>query len=264
VEPRNYVKYTFLEVDPAWRRRSPEERAADKREFAAACAEFDPERAADATAVPAEDIRAAAEALGRTGPVAYYAWNGVAQNAEATQTDRAIALLMALKGGYDAPGGNVLFDKLPRNTVNGFDLYPDGQLEKALGRAERPLGPPSQGWVMPRDVYTAILEHKPYPVRALVGFGGNMAVSHADPDRAREALRALEFHVHCDMVETPTARFADILLPVNSPWEREGLRMGFASVSEMGHQTRTQDPGQTGRIGSVSHPIPAAGSRRAH
>jgi chlorite dismutase len=34
------VKYTFLKVDPAWRRRSPEERAADKHEFAAACADF--------------------------------------------------------------------------------------------------------------------------------------------------------------------------------------------------------------------------------
>ena len=34
------MKYTFLKVDPAWRRRSSEERAADKREFAAACSEF--------------------------------------------------------------------------------------------------------------------------------------------------------------------------------------------------------------------------------
>jgi chlorite dismutase len=39
-EPRNYVKYTFLKVDPAWRQRSSEERAADKSEFAAACSSF--------------------------------------------------------------------------------------------------------------------------------------------------------------------------------------------------------------------------------
>jgi chlorite dismutase len=39
-EPRNYLKFTFLRVDPAWRRRSTEERAGDKREFAAACHEF--------------------------------------------------------------------------------------------------------------------------------------------------------------------------------------------------------------------------------
>jgi chlorite dismutase len=37
---RNYVKYTFVKVDPAWRRRSAAERAADKREFAAACRDF--------------------------------------------------------------------------------------------------------------------------------------------------------------------------------------------------------------------------------
>jgi chlorite dismutase len=39
-EARNYVKYTFLKVDPAWRRRTADERASDKREFAAACGDF--------------------------------------------------------------------------------------------------------------------------------------------------------------------------------------------------------------------------------
>jgi chlorite dismutase len=34
------VKYTFLKVDPAWRRRSADERAADKAEFAAGCRAF--------------------------------------------------------------------------------------------------------------------------------------------------------------------------------------------------------------------------------
>jgi chlorite dismutase len=40
VPKRHFVKYTFLKVDPAWRRLAPEQRAADKREFAAACADF--------------------------------------------------------------------------------------------------------------------------------------------------------------------------------------------------------------------------------
>jgi chlorite dismutase len=34
------VKYTFLKVDPAWRRLDADQRASDKREFAAACADF--------------------------------------------------------------------------------------------------------------------------------------------------------------------------------------------------------------------------------
>jgi len=37
---RHFVKYTFLKVDPAWRRLPAEQRAADKREFAAACEDF--------------------------------------------------------------------------------------------------------------------------------------------------------------------------------------------------------------------------------
>ncbi len=37
---RRFVKYTFLKLDPAWRRREADERAQDKREFAAACEDF--------------------------------------------------------------------------------------------------------------------------------------------------------------------------------------------------------------------------------
>jgi chlorite dismutase len=37
---RHFVKYTFLKVDPAWRRQDPERRAADKRELIAACEDF--------------------------------------------------------------------------------------------------------------------------------------------------------------------------------------------------------------------------------
>ena len=37
---RHFVKFTFLKVDPAWRRLEPGERARDKQEFAAACNDF--------------------------------------------------------------------------------------------------------------------------------------------------------------------------------------------------------------------------------
>ena len=37
---RHFVKYTFLKVDPAWRRLGAEERARHKREFMAACEDF--------------------------------------------------------------------------------------------------------------------------------------------------------------------------------------------------------------------------------
>ena len=37
---RQFVKYTFLKIDPAWRRLDGDSRAADKREFLAACEDF--------------------------------------------------------------------------------------------------------------------------------------------------------------------------------------------------------------------------------
>jgi chlorite dismutase len=37
---RHFVKYTFLKVDPAWRRLDHDRRATDKREFIAACEDF--------------------------------------------------------------------------------------------------------------------------------------------------------------------------------------------------------------------------------
>src|SRR5918911_2408054 len=40
VPVRHFVKYTFLQVDPAWRRLEDSVRAADKREFMAACEDF--------------------------------------------------------------------------------------------------------------------------------------------------------------------------------------------------------------------------------
>ena len=41
---RHFVKYTFLKVDPAWRRLDAAERAAHKREFLAACEDYAAER----------------------------------------------------------------------------------------------------------------------------------------------------------------------------------------------------------------------------
>jgi chlorite dismutase len=40
VARRHYVKFTFLKLDPAWRRRDAADRARDKAEFAAACNDF--------------------------------------------------------------------------------------------------------------------------------------------------------------------------------------------------------------------------------
>jgi len=104
---------------------------------------------------------------------------------------------------------------------------PEAQRTRTLGLQERPLGPARFGSVTSEELYRGILEHEPYPVRGLVGFGANLLVAHADGRRGRAALTALDFYVHADLFMTPTAELADIVLPVASPFEREALRIGF-------------------------------------
>jgi anaerobic selenocysteine-containing dehydrogenase len=64
-------------------------------------------------------------------------------------------------------------------------------------------------------------------VRGMVGFGANLLLSQPDAGLAREALSALDFLVYADLFLTPTAALADVVLPVSTAWEREGLRVGF-------------------------------------
>src|SRR5262249_58617875 len=56
-------------------------------------------------------------------------------------------------------------------------------------------------------------------------------MSHADGATGFKALQALDFCVHADLFMNPSAELADIVLPVTSPFESEGLKVGF-EISE--------------------------------
>ncbi len=195
--------------------------------LAQACMAYTPAEVERITGVTQASLSSAAALFGEGRRVAYHAWTGIGQHTNATQSERAVATLYALTGSFDRLGGNRLRTGPATRSVNELTLLPEAQRAKALGLTERPIGPPANGWVTARDTYRAILQGEPYQVRAMMGFGTNLPVSQADTTMAHDALKALEFHVHCDLFETPAARYADILLPVNTPWEREGLRLGF-------------------------------------
>ncbi len=72
--------------------------------------------------IPPEQLEAAARIIWHGRPVTYYAWSGHEQHTNATQTARAISILYALTGSFDAPGGNVLFPAVPANAITGEDL----------------------------------------------------------------------------------------------------------------------------------------------
>ncbi len=191
------------------------------------CRRYSPEQVEAITGVGRAQVEEAASMLWASRPLAYYAWSGVEMQTNSTQIARAIAQLSVLTGSFDAPGGNVSFSAVPSANVMGFELVQAGQPAKALGAEERPLGPSRWGFVTTDEVYRGILEQKPYGVHGLVGFGANLLLAHADTLRGREALKALDFYVHCDLFMNPTAELADIVLPVASVFERQALKIGF-------------------------------------
>jgi anaerobic selenocysteine-containing dehydrogenase len=196
------------------------------------CRACRPTVAEEVTGVPAAEIERAARVLWDHRPVAFYAWSGLEQHSGTTQIIRAINVLYALTGCFDAPGGNVLFTPVPTNPIAGMELLDPAQAAKAIGVSDRPLGPARFGFVTGEDLYTAALEGRPYRPRGLVNFGSNLLMAHGDSARGRDALQTLDFHVHLDLFMSPTAEQADIVVPVTGAFEAEGLKVGFEISQE--------------------------------
>jgi anaerobic selenocysteine-containing dehydrogenase len=200
--------------------------------LAAQCRATPPALAEEITGVPAAEIERTAELLWGSRPVAFYTWSGLEQHSGTTQITRAVNVLYALTGCLDAPGGNVLFTSVPTNPVAGMELLDPAQRAKAIGVADRPLGPARFELITGEDLYTAALEGRPYRARGLVSFGANLVMAQGDSARGRDALQALDFHVHLDLFMSPTAEQADLVLPVTGAFEAEGLKVGFEISQE--------------------------------
>jgi len=200
--------------------------------YAALCRKYSPVVIETTCWISQAQLEEAARLMWHARPVSYYAWSGHEQHANTTENARAMALLYALTGNFDEPGGNVLFPSIPTAPITGEDLPAAKNPAPAVGLAERPLGPARWNAVSPHDFYRAVLDGKPYPVRGLIGFGANLLLAHADPIRGRAALAALDFYAHADLFMTPTAAMADIVLPSASCFERDALKIGFEVSAE--------------------------------
>ncbi|MGE5216892.1 MAG: molybdopterin-containing oxidoreductase family protein [Chloroflexota bacterium] len=191
-------------------------------------ASFAPEHSEKIHWVAAEKVWQTALLLAHNRPVSMYMWNGLGQHTNATQTSRAVASLYALLGDFDRPGGNVIFPKVSVNEVDGKEFLPKEIAALRIGRERKPLGPPAKpGNCAAYDVFTAILEERPYPVKALLNFGSNTVMSNADSRRGREAMKKLPFAVAVDLFMTPTAELCDYVLPAASFLEMANIATAF-------------------------------------
>lgn len=194
----------------------------------AIAAAFAPEKSEKITWVPAGQVWQAALMLAHNRPLSMYMWNGLGQHTNATQTSRTIASLYALLGDFDRQGGNVNFPKVPVNSVDGKEFLPKEAAALRVGRERKPLGPPAApGNCAAYDIFNAVIDEQPYPIKAFLAFGCNPVMSNADPRRAREAMQQIDFAVAVDLFMTPTAALCDYVLPATSFLEMANITTAF-------------------------------------
>jgi anaerobic selenocysteine-containing dehydrogenase len=190
---------------------------------------FSPDVAAELTGVPADRIIAAAR-LYADGPSSFVSGHGIDAFSAGVQTFRAYHALVAISGNVDRRGGNRRVKK-PHGLRTYLDLLhmPEFRLAaeleaQTLGAAQFPLWAGPKGWQTACHnpaVITAMLESKPYPVRALYVSGVNILVTYPDTARTTQALRGLDFLAVATHEMTPTAELADIVLPKTTTLEEE-------------------------------------------
>jgi anaerobic selenocysteine-containing dehydrogenase len=203
------------------------------QKLAELAAQYAPERSEQFTWIPAQDVRRAVCMFAAEKPSCYYTWAGLEQHSNATQTTRAICIFYALTGQFDQRGSNLLYATTPVQPITGQELLPREVVPRRLGYAELPLGSPGHsGRVQAKHVYDALLTGEPYPIKAMIAFGGDPLLGNGDSQRGKEALAALDLFVSVDIFANPSAAFADLVLPASTCWEREGLMPSFSTAEE--------------------------------
>jgi molybdopterin-containing oxidoreductase family molybdopterin binding subunit len=81
-------------------------------------------------------------------------------------------------------------------------------------------------YLPPIQFCDAVLEGKPFQVKAAWFPIDNFVNQQGDTNRTISAMKALDFVVVSDVFMTPTAQYADIVLPVATQYEREDLLAG--------------------------------------
>ena len=187
---------------------------------------YAPEESSAITWVPAEELRRAVRLFAAERPSCFATWVGLEQHADSAQINRAVSCFYVLTGQIDEPGGNVVFAAAPRRPMAGGNLLSQELRDRRLGMEMHPLGPQDDpGNVQAEKFYDAVLDGRPYPVKAAVMFGGDALVNARSALRGREALKTLEFYLHVDIFANNSAKYADLLLPACTTWEHEAVNV---------------------------------------
>ncbi len=187
---------------------------------------YPPETVAKICGVSASDISKISRIFaGAEGACIEQGVNTLDQHINGFQNSRALAILQAITGNYNRPGGWC---------VNPFARFTDLRLPvegEPLGAEEFPIfrsfwgmtSPYGQQMVLPE----AIITEKPYPVKAMLVSAGNPVAAWPDTRKTETALKKLDLLVVSDLFMSETAKLADVILPVCSSVETLGLAYNY-------------------------------------
>jgi anaerobic selenocysteine-containing dehydrogenase len=197
---------------------------------------YTPQKVEEITWIPAAKIKLAARLFASSSPACISPGVALELHTNGFQAVRAIAILQAITGNIDVSGG-ALF--LSEAQLSDMSIAKRDQSIPAIGQNEYPLFYKSTGHAQAHLYADAILEGKPYPVKALIIVGSNPVLTWPNTARVREAFAKLEFLAVMDPFMTQTAQLADLVLPSatflgrNELWDSSHLsrepRLGLAA-----------------------------------
>jgi anaerobic selenocysteine-containing dehydrogenase len=180
---------------------------------------FTADWAAPITRVPADLIQSAARTFATTKPAGIQWGNGIDTSVNGFQTGRALLILMGLTGNIDVPGGDVLWvppegikpkSPLIDHSVAGDQFMPPDKKQRILTGGRYPFAPNCH----PPTFWKSVITGEPYRVRGMWIVGANPLVTGTQGYLARQALMDhMEYTVVSDLFMTPTAQYADLVLP---------------------------------------------------
>ena len=183
---------------------------------------YTPEWAEKITWVPADKIRKLARLFATTeGAGIYQGTCTQDQTANGTQNSRAFAVLQAITGNINNPGGWVIGPPL---RLGNAGLGVEGE---PLGGDQYPLFTTLFGRKSPYGVVTCVPESIPEKLKAFLVVGGNPVISMADSNAFRESFQKLELLFVHDLFMTETAELAHYVLPACSHLEKWGLGYSY-------------------------------------
>jgi anaerobic dimethyl sulfoxide reductase subunit A len=175
-------------------------------------APYTPEKVAAMTDLEPQQVLRLAELWTKNKPVAVRAGFALSHWGRGDLTMQALVTLQALTGNIGVHGGGIT-TFAGGLTTTAFDL----------GNWWAPKGTEMFTVLEPMDASSAMLDGKPYPVRAAWFMIDNFAQQMSDRNKVVKALKSLDFLVVSDYVLSATADLADIVLPACTYLEKTDL-----------------------------------------